>query len=105
MTRADMKAAGWSPSVRLFEAAACGCPIVSDSWAGIEEVLHPERELALADDTKTMLRVLERDEAERREIGAAARRRVLAAHRAGHRAGQLERYVAEVAQAPSATAA
>ena len=36
VTRADMIAAGWSPSVRLFEAGACGTPIVSDVWEGIE---------------------------------------------------------------------
>jgi spore maturation protein CgeB len=48
VTRADMIAAGWSPSVRLFEAAACGTPIISDHWAGIETLLLPEREILLA---------------------------------------------------------
>ncbi|MDX3924963.1 MAG: glycosyltransferase [Shinella sp.] len=36
VTRADMVAAGWSPSVRLFEAAACQTPIISDFWDGID---------------------------------------------------------------------
>ncbi|MCU0626981.1 MAG: glycosyltransferase, partial [Gemmatimonadaceae bacterium] len=47
VTRADMIRAGWSPSVRLFEAAACGAPIVSDAWAGIETLLAPPTELAV----------------------------------------------------------
>ncbi len=43
VTRADMIAAGWSPSVRLFEAAACGTPIISDAWAGLESLLRDRR--------------------------------------------------------------
>src|SRR6185437_7263917 len=41
ITRADMAAAGYSPSVRLFEAGACGVPIISDRWNGIETILEP----------------------------------------------------------------
>jgi spore maturation protein CgeB len=96
VTRADMIAAGWSPSVRLFEAAACGTPIVSDRWDGIESVLAPGREIALADGPADVLRLL-RDvpERERRAMGERARARVLAEHTAAHRAGQLEGYVEE----------
>ncbi|TIQ36172.1 MAG: glycosyltransferase [Mesorhizobium sp.] len=36
VTRTSMVAAGWSPSVRLFEAAACGTPIISDQWPGLD---------------------------------------------------------------------
>jgi spore maturation protein CgeB len=96
VTRADMIAAGWSPSVRLFEAAACGTPIVSDRWDGIESVLAPGREIALADGPADVLRLL-RDvpERERQAMGERARARVLAEHTAAHRAGQLEGYVEE----------
>ena len=96
VTRADMIAAGWSPSVRLFEAAACGTPIVSDRWAGIESILAPGREIALADGPADVLRLL-RDvpERERRAMGERARGRVLAEHTAAHRAEQLEGYVHE----------
>src|SRR5690606_37976070 len=55
VTRADMIAAGWSPSVRLFEAAACATPIVSDRWAGIETLLEPGREIVLADGPTDVL--------------------------------------------------
>lgn len=99
VTRADMIAAGWSPSVRLFEAAACGTPIISDRWPGMEELLEPGQEIILADTADDVLRAL-RDipEAERRAIGERARERVLAGHTAAHRARELEEY-ARVAQA------
>jgi spore maturation protein CgeB len=103
VTRADMIAAGWSPSVRLFEAAACGVPIVSDWWDGLDAVLTPGTEILVArsaDDVLGALRDLPDDE--RRALGLAARRRVLAAHTAAHRAAELEGYVAEVLAAHAA---
>jgi spore maturation protein CgeB len=96
VTRADMVAAGWSPSVRLFEAAACATPIVSDRWAGLDEVLTPGREILVADAGDDVLRALRgMPEDERRALGAAARARVLAAHTAAHRAAEFEGYVSE----------
>jgi spore maturation protein CgeB len=96
VTRADMIAAGWSPSVRLFEAAACATPIISDRWSGIESVFAPDREIFLASDAAQVLRVLrEVGEDERRAIGERARTRVLAEHTAAHRAEQLESYALE----------
>ncbi len=96
LTRADMRAAGWSPSVRLFEAAACGTPIISDRWAGIEDVLTPGREIFLADSADEVLALLtDLPEDQRRAAGEAARQRVLGAHTAEHRARELEAYVAE----------
>ena len=96
VTRADMRRAGWSPSVRLFEAAACGCPIVSDRWAGIDDVLVPGAEITLADGADEILAVLGQPVETARAVGAAGRARVLAAHTATHRAAALESYVAEV---------
>lgn len=96
VTRADMIAAGWSPSVRLFEAAACGTPIVSDAWAGIETILAPGTEILLATGADEALRIVHAtSEDERRAIGARARARVLAEHTAAHRAQQLEAYAYE----------
>jgi spore maturation protein CgeB len=97
VTRADMIRWGWSPSVRLFEAAACGVPIISDVWAGIETLLEPGKEILLARDAGDTLRYLrELPEARRRQLGACARARVLASHTAEHRAIQLEGYVARL---------
>jgi spore maturation protein CgeB len=97
VTRADMVRAGHSPSVRLFEAAACGVPIISDYWPGLASLFRPHHELLIArcpEDVVHYLTAL--DPAEARRIGARARHRVLAEHTAQHRAAQLEAYVAEV---------
>jgi spore maturation protein CgeB len=91
VTRADMIAAGWSPSVRLFEAAACGVPIVSDPWPGLEELLVPGREILIATGAADVVRYLREFGAEQRaRIAAAARARVLSAHTAAHRAAEFE---------------
>jgi spore maturation protein CgeB len=98
VTRADMTALGWSPSVRLFEAAACGTPIISDCWTGIEAFFRPGSEIFLARSANEVERILLRTgEAERRRVAAGARKRVLAAHTSAHRAALLEQYVREVA--------
>ncbi|MDB4963850.1 MAG: hypothetical protein JWP01_3849 [Myxococcales bacterium] len=93
VTRADMIAAGWSPSVRLFEAAACGVPIISDAWPGLDELFTPDAEILIARSTDDVLRYL-RDltDGQRRAIGARACARVRKAHTAAHRAADLERY-------------
>ena len=98
ITRAQMRAAGHSPSVRLFEAAACGATIISDAWRGIEEFFEPERELLIAESSADTLRYLhELSEAERIAIGRRARVRALAAHTSEHRARELIAYVNEAA--------
>ena len=99
VTRADMVAAGHSPSVRLFEAAACGVPIVSDSWAGLDLLFRPGREILLADEAEAVLRILDGHDATRAAaIGAAARAVVLRRHTALARARELEAHLAEAAQ-------
>jgi len=96
VTRADMVRAGYSPSVRLFEAAACGTPIISDRWDGLETIFKPGSEILLAAEASESLRLLrEIPEEERLRIGDRARRRVLAKHTAAHRAAELERHVLE----------
>lgn len=98
ITRADMKRAGWSPSVRLFEAAACGVPLITDRWQGIEDVLTPGKEILVADTAEDVLEIVRHvPPSERRAIADAARVRVLAAHTAAHRAAQLERYLTDAA--------
>jgi spore maturation protein CgeB len=97
LTRADMVAAGYSPSVRLFEAAACGTPIISDYWNGIETLFRPGREILIARSSAEVLEQLrETPEAERRLLGEQGRRRVLAEHTAAHRAAELEEYALEL---------
>jgi spore maturation protein CgeB len=93
VTRQDMVRAGHSPSVRLFEAAACGSAIISDRWAGIESVLSPPDEIVIADDTTDVLRALAMPEPDRCALAAAGRQRVLSAHTAAHRALELESHL------------
>lgn len=103
LTRASMAAAGFSPSVRLFEAAACGAPVISDRWPGIDTFLAPGREIVLADTTDDVLRTIaELPEPQRLNIAAAARQRVLQSHTADHRVSQLERYYSEAVAARAA---
>ena len=104
ITRADMVRLGYSPSVRLFEAAACGVPIISDWWPGLDTVFGPGREILIARDGDAVLRCLrDMPDPDRARLADAARARVLAQHTAEHRAIELETYVAEVAGAAPIT--
>ncbi|HEV2866546.1 MAG TPA: NAD-dependent epimerase/dehydratase family protein [Allosphingosinicella sp.] len=106
VTRADMIEAGWSPSVRLFEAAACGIPIISDRWDGLSELLEPEREILLADSAGDVVSCLSRmSDGEAAAIGRSARERVLEAHSARQRARELEQHLREAADARRAALA
>jgi spore maturation protein CgeB len=97
VTRRDMVQAGYSPSVRLFEAAACGTPIISDRWSGLSSIFTPGREILIAERAGDILSYLrELPDAERTEIGCGARARVLQSHTSIHRAIELEDYVSEV---------
>jgi len=88
VTREDMRNAGWSPSVRLFEAAACARPILSDRWPGLDQLFVPETEILLATSTADVIAALYRRDVA--AIGRAARMRVLREHSADVRAAQLE---------------
>jgi spore maturation protein CgeB len=106
LTRADMVAAGYAPSVRLFEAAACATPIVSDWWEGLDTFFVPGEEILIArssDEALGYLRSTPDDE--RLAIGERARQRVLAEHTAAHRAEELVAYVAEAASERARAAA
>lgn len=96
VTRADMVAAGWSPSVRLFEAASCAVPVISDVWPGIDDILTPGREILLAASSDDIVsRLIDADEDEPKRIGEAARERILTGHTAACRAAELEAHLRE----------
>jgi spore maturation protein CgeB len=97
VTRADMVRAGYSPSVRLFEAGACGTPIISDAWDGLDEVFSIGSEILVARTTQESLEYLrEISDRERVAVGQRARARVLREHTAERRAEQLENYASEL---------
>jgi spore maturation protein CgeB len=96
LTRADMVEAGWSPSVRLFEAAACGTPIISDWWEGIGEFFEPGEDILIARRSKDVAEYLhDVSDDQRAAVASGARRRVLSAHTSAHRAAELEGFVRE----------
>ncbi len=102
LTRASMVAAGWSPSVRLFEAAACGAAVISDHWPGLDQFLTPGEEILLAASGDDVLRILRQTtDAEREALGAAARARILAEHTSAHRAIELEQIAAGIPRSPA----
>jgi spore maturation protein CgeB len=96
ITRNDMLMAGYAPSVRLFEAAACGTAIISDYWEGLGTFFRFGEEILISSTTEHTLRYLtDVSDKERIAIGENARKRVLAEHMASHRAEQLECYIKE----------
>jgi len=98
VTRGDMIAAGWSPSVRLFEAASCATPVISDKWDGLDTLFEAALEIILAETSEEVVACLTTD-GDAAGIGRAARERILSAHTADHRAAELERHIKEAAGA------
>jgi len=94
LTRDEMVSAGYSPSVRLFEASACGAAIISDYWKGLEHFLTPNEEVLLPSDAYEVSQILRTmSEQDRSRIGLNARERVLSEHTAAHRAIQFEQII------------
>jgi spore maturation protein CgeB len=89
VTRGTMARSGYCPSGRLFEAAACGVPVVSDDWPGLSGFFTPDVEILVARNTEDAIGHLSRTEDELRAVGEAARARVLRSHTAGHRVAEL----------------
>jgi spore maturation protein CgeB len=105
LTREAMRAWGYAPSTRLFEAAASGACIISDSWPGLDELLEPGREVLLAETCGDVVSHLDTLTPSRRaQIGAAARARVLRDHTYDQRADQVERAIELISEPQWASA-
>jgi spore maturation protein CgeB len=89
LTRAEMAASGYCPSGRLFEAAACSAPLVSDWFDGLDTFFAPGEEILIAHSSADVITALRRPAAELAEIGQAAQRRTLDEHTGEHRAQQM----------------
>ena len=97
VSRDDRRRMGYTPTRRLLAAAACGIPVLTDEWDGLEDFLEPQAEIYTVNDCNTVLDVLYGTEEEQRNrLGARARKRILAEHTITHRAQQLLGYLAEV---------
>jgi spore maturation protein CgeB len=98
LTREAMVQWGFSPSVRLFEAAACGCPIVSDQWNGLDTILKVGHEILVAENNAQVISFMrDMDDDQLQTIGLLARERVLEEHSSARRAEEFERYVSQAA--------
>jgi spore maturation protein CgeB len=96
VTRADMIRAGYCPSARLFEAAACGTPILTDGWPGLDAFFVIGSEIIVVCSAGQVLRLLrELSDTDRLALGQRARQRILRAHTAAQRAAELEMYLGE----------
>ena len=99
VTRAAMRDMGWCPSGRLFEAAACGVPLVSDWWQGLDEFFEPGSELIVARGRDDVLAALDLSLAELSAIAARARQRLLDQHTSEERAKTFELYLGSLGEA------
>lgn len=102
VTRREMVIAGYSPSVRLFEAAACGATIISDNWPGLDSFFTPEEEILLATTSDDIVRWLKIGKLP--AIGARAKARVLEQHTSAIRAKEFEAAVMAALPASRASA-
>jgi spore maturation protein CgeB len=89
ITRQAMRQWGYTPSGRLFEAASCGTPVLTDRFPGVEEFFAPGAEILVAETASDVQAALDLSDAELDRIGTAARERTLAHHTATSRASQL----------------
>jgi spore maturation protein CgeB len=103
VTRSAMAAMGWCPSGRLFEAAACGVPVLSDSWEGLDAFFTPDEEILLARDAEDTVRTLSSGREALAALGRRARERTLDEHTAERRAIELERILEDGGLASAGT--
>lgn len=80
------------PTIRVFEALACGIPLVSAPWDDAENMFRPGRDFLVARDGAEMVRhltALKNDPALRTELANSGLARILERHACGHRADEL----------------
>jgi spore maturation protein CgeB len=96
INRASMATAGFSPPTRLFEVAGAGACLITDTWDGIEMFLNPGSEVLVARDGSDVVDLMQNlSAAQAKEIGGAARCRILAEHTYDKRASVLHRVLLE----------
>jgi spore maturation protein CgeB len=90
ITRGVMERYGYCPSGRMFEAAACGAPLLTDWWEGLDQFFKPGVEVLPVQDTQQVVQALSLSDAELLAMASAARERTLAEHTGMHRVMELE---------------
>lgn len=100
INRHSMASYGFSPPTRVFEAAASEACLISDEWEGIDLFLEPGREILIAQDGAQVAEMMRTVSDERaKQIGEAARRRVLTEHTYQQRAVQVDAVLKDIAKA------
>jgi len=89
ITRKSMAWLGWCPSGRLFEAAACGVPILTDWWEGLDSFFRPGEEILVASTTEEALHAVRQEPDGLAALAKRARERTLDEHTARARATEL----------------
>lgn len=105
VTREAMSEFGYCPSGRLFEAAACGVPIISDTWEGLDRFFSPKGEILTAQSSDDVLNALDLPKSELKRIAGRARQRTLDEHTADHRALDFEKAIHAAALVPAGAGA
>jgi spore maturation protein CgeB len=98
ITRQEMARWGYCPSGRFFEAAACGTPIVTDWFDGLDRFFDCDRELVVVNDATDVISAITLPDSELRTIADRARERVLSEHTGEHRAHELVTAIEEAAR-------
>ena len=96
IARKVMMNVGYTPSLRLFEAAACGTPIITNPWPGLEQFFTPGNEILVAQRSQDVLEYLQMPDIERTAIARRAQQKILHEHTSAHRALELEHYWEDV---------
>ena len=96
VTRRAMAEMGYCPSGRLFEAAACNVPLISDWWEGLNEFFEPGSEILVARTIDDVVNALNLSAEELKEISRAARERTLWRHTADRRAMDFENVLQQI---------
>lgn len=92
------------PTIRVFEALACGIPLVSVRWNDVEGLFTPGEDFLMAntpDEMRQHLRALLADEALRRALGERGLARILGRHTCAHRVDELLAIVSDLQAVPS----
>jgi spore maturation protein CgeB len=96
------------PTIRPFEALACGIPLVSAPWSDLEGLFRPGRDFLVARDGAQMretLREVVSDAGLRQALAESGRERILARHTCAHRVDELLEIARAVGVADAAAAA
>jgi spore maturation protein CgeB len=87
------------PTIRVFEALACGIPLVCSPWNDSEDLFTPGKDYLVARSAREMqrhLKLLVNEPEAARQLAAHGHRTILSRHTCAHRVDELMEIVAEL---------